>query len=148
MQSSYQPYKVPVSVKGIVFEGQKVWLRKNERNEWELPGGKMDEGEQPDEAVTRELKEELGFITEAVDLVDSYLYVIKVSEDENRGVLVVSYLCNLIAKTGDFELIGEAGQAKFELFDIEELDKISIPDFYRKAIRKAFKLYANKSIEI
>lgn len=55
MNSTYQPFKVPVSIKGIVFEGDKVWLRKNE---WELPGGKMDEGEQPHETAIREMREE------------------------------------------------------------------------------------------
>lgn len=34
--------KLPISVKGIVFQDGKVWLRRNERSEWELPGGKLD----------------------------------------------------------------------------------------------------------
>ncbi len=42
----YHTYSVPISVKGIIFENNSVWLRKNEREEWELPGGKLDEGEQ------------------------------------------------------------------------------------------------------
>lgn len=57
----YVPYLVPISIKGIVFENGKVWLRKNERDEWELPGGKLEDGEQPKETIIRELKEELGF---------------------------------------------------------------------------------------
>ena len=39
--TTYTPYIIPVSVKGVVFDGGKVWLRQNERNEWELPGGKL-----------------------------------------------------------------------------------------------------------
>ena len=69
--------KLPISIKGIVFENGKVWLRKNERKEWELPGGKLDKGEQPEQTVVRELKEELGFETQVVDIIQAHLYKIK-----------------------------------------------------------------------
>ena len=133
----HTPYLVPISVKGIVFEGDKVWLRQNERNEWELPGGKMDEGEQPEQTVIREMQEELGLDTEVVDIIQSYLYTIKRSKDESRGVLVVSYLCKIIKKIGEFELIGEAGAAKFEKFSIEEVKILKMPQFYKDAILRA-----------
>jgi hypothetical protein len=41
-----------VLIKGIVFDGNKVWLRKNERDEWELSGGKLEINKQLDDAVT------------------------------------------------------------------------------------------------
>lgn len=139
--SIYRPYLVPISVKGIVFENGKVWLRHNERNEWELPGGKMDEGEQPEETVVREMREELGFETEVIAIVQSYLYVIKGSSDESHGVLVVSYVCKLTRKTGDFEINGEAGIAKFRQFDLEEIKDLNMPTFYKEAINKAQKVF-------
>ncbi len=134
-----QTYLVPISVKGIVFEGDAVWLRKNEREEWELPGGKLDAGEQPEEGVLRELKEELGFKVSVADMVQAHLYTIKGSGDESHGVLVISYLCKLLAKTGDFEIIGEAGKAKFRKFMISELEKLKMPQFYKDAVLKGFK---------
>lgn len=71
---TYTPYLVPVSVKGVVIEDGKVWLRKNERNEWELPGGKIDPDEQPEQTVSRELFEELGFKVEVKDIVGAHMY--------------------------------------------------------------------------
>src|SRR5438128_451252 len=127
-------YQVPVSVKGIVFEDNKVWLRKNERSEWELPGGKLDEGEQPEETVVREMREELGLETEVVDIAQSYLYTIKTSQDESKGVLVVSYVCKIIDRVGEFELIGEAGEANFEKFPLEKVANLLMPQFYKDAI--------------
>ena len=127
-------YLVPLSVKGIVLEDGCVWLRKNERNEWELPGGKLDEGEQPEETVKRELREELGFDVQIQDLVNAYLYKIKNSSDEHRGVFVISYLCKLLAKTGEFEHEGEAGHAEFKKFPLDEVESLPMPEFYKKAI--------------
>jgi 8-oxo-dGTP pyrophosphatase MutT (NUDIX family) len=137
MNTQYRPYLVPISVKGIIFEDGKVWLRHNERNEWELPGGKLDEGEQPEETVVREMREELGFETKVVDIIQSHTYIIKKSSDESHGVLVVSYLCKLIKKTSKFENIGEAGIAKFKQFSLDEMKSLNMPDFYKDAINKA-----------
>jgi len=136
----YTSYLIPISIKGIVFEDGKVWLRYNQRNEWELPGGKLDEGEQPEQTIVRELREELGFETRAIDIIQSYLYTIESSSDESRGVLVVTYLCELVKKVGDFEIEGEAGTSKFELFSLEEIKDLPMPEFYKAAIKKASKL--------
>lgn len=135
-------YVVPISVKGIIFEDGNVWLRKNERNEWELPGGKLDLGEQPEQTVVREMQEELGFAIEVVDIVQAHLYTINASEDESQGVLVVSYLCKLLDKTGEFETEGEAGKAYFQNFSVEEISKLNMPEFYKVGIQKAWGLFS------
>lgn len=130
-----KPYQVPISVKGIVFDGDQVWLRKNERDEWELPGGKMDEGKQPAETVVRELREELGFQVKVVKAVHAWLYTIRKSADESRGVRVLSYLCRLTSRDGQFEINGEAGKAEFKKFSLAEIAALNIPDFYKEAIK-------------
>ena len=133
----YKSYTIPVSVKGVVFDNEKVWLRKNQRNEWELPGGKLDRGEQPEGTVVRELWEELGFKLEVVDLVQAHLYVIEKATDEKNGVLVISYLCKLLRKGGTFERNGEAGSSRFQAFPIGELASLNMPQFYKDAIARA-----------
>lgn len=134
---TFKPYLLPISVKGIVFEDDRVWLRKNERNEWELPGGKIDPGEQPKQTVKRELLEELGFNVNVNDLISADIYTINKSIDESYGVLVVCYVCELLSKTGDIENIGEAGKAEFKLFSINEIDLLNMPSFYKKSIKKS-----------
>ena len=133
-------YIVPISIKGIVFEEDRVWLRKNERDEWELPGGKLDIGEQPEEAVVRELREELGFDVSVINIIQSYLYTLKHPNKFESNVLVVSYLCNLRGKVGDFEFEGEAGKAEFNLFSLENISGLTMPQFYKEAIINAYNL--------
>jgi 8-oxo-dGTP pyrophosphatase MutT (NUDIX family) len=134
---TYIPYLVPISCKGIVIEDGKVWLRKNERDEWELPGGKLDPGEQPEDTVKREMLEELGVEVAVGRPVSNYLYTIKVSSDENRGVLVTNYACKFVKRVGDVEHVGEAGHAEFKTFTPNEIDELNMPGFYKTAIKLA-----------
>ena len=136
----YTPYLVPVSVKGIVLEDATVWLRSNERNEWELPGGKIDLGEQPTDTVIREMNEELGFTVTVRSLVDAHMYTIRKSIDESYGVLVLSYLCKVNSRSGKLESVGEAGAAEFRAFPLSEIKGLNMPEFYELAIIKAAKL--------
>jgi 8-oxo-dGTP pyrophosphatase MutT (NUDIX family) len=48
---SHPPHLFPVSVKGVVVRDGRVLLLRNERDEWELPGGKLDLGEEPADCV-------------------------------------------------------------------------------------------------
>ena len=66
-----QSYRFPVSVKGIVFRRQHGILLKNERDEWELPGGKLEPTESPKECVVREIEEELGLHVRPTAIVDN-----------------------------------------------------------------------------
>ena len=137
MSGKTAPYLVPVSCKGIVFEGKQVWLRLNERGEWELPGGKLEFGEQPEAAVIRELSEELGIKVEVKALLTNYLYAVRASADEAKGVYVSIYQCNFLERTGNLESAGEAGVAEFKQFSVAQLDDLPMPVFYKQAIRRA-----------
>lgn len=130
-------YTIPISVKGVVLEDGKIWLRQNERQEWEIPGGKLEQGEQPEQTVVRELKEECGFEVEVVRILDAHVYVVENSYDESNGVVVISYLCSLRGKSGAFEVNGEAGAARFQRFSMSEIQQLQMPDFYKQVIHTA-----------
>jgi len=56
-----------LDVRGVVFRGDEILLVR-EDGAWSLPGGWVDVGETPSEAVVREVLEESGYETRAVKL--------------------------------------------------------------------------------
>ena len=50
--------KFPISIKAIIIDDNKVLCLKNERNEWDFPGGKINFNEDIEECLKREVKEE------------------------------------------------------------------------------------------
>lgn len=121
----------PVSVKAVLRHGDKVVLLKNGRDEWELPGGRMERGETPDDAVTREVEEELGAVIQAGDLIDAWVYHVN-----DTDILILTYTATLKNDPASFRISDEhEGMAWFAL---DELDGLSLPDGYRRSIRRGF----------
>ena len=60
----------------VVFPDGRILLIKRKtpvfKGYWALPGGRMDEGETPEEAVVREIKEETGLTVKIVEKIGEY----------------------------------------------------------------------------
>lgn len=64
----------PVSVKGILTRDSRVLVMMNERDEWELPGGHVEAGESPTDALAREFLEETGLTVRPTEMVSAAFY--------------------------------------------------------------------------
>lgn len=62
-------------VAAIIIENDKVFATQRGYGEfkdgWEFPGGKIEPGETPEEAIVREIKEELDTEVEVIELLDT-----------------------------------------------------------------------------
>jgi 8-oxo-dGTP pyrophosphatase MutT (NUDIX family) len=117
----------PVSVKGVAVQGGKVLLLRNERDEWELPGGKLEVGEDPLDCVVREIGEESGWRVTAGPLLDCWQYRIR----EDRHVVIVTYGCHVLS-AGPPVISHEHKQAG--LFASRAVLGLVMPEGYKRSI--------------
>jgi 8-oxo-dGTP pyrophosphatase MutT (NUDIX family) len=72
--------KLSVSVKGVVLRNTnadaEVLLLRNDREEWQLPGGRIEGGETPEQCLAREFKEETGLLVSVGSCVDNGLLTV------------------------------------------------------------------------
>jgi len=112
----------------VVMHTERVVLLKNEREEWELPGGKLELGESPEGCVTREIHEELGLHVAIGPILDSWVYHIATGVD----VLIVTYGCypapfTAVAHSPEHRAVG--------LFTVQEVQTLPMPEGYKKSIQ-------------
>jgi 8-oxo-dGTP pyrophosphatase MutT (NUDIX family) len=125
------PPLFPVSVKGVLARAGRVVLVMNERREWELPGGRLEDGETPEGCVAREIEEELGLAVTVGPLLDCWLY----EPVAGRRVLIVTYGC--VPADDRTPRLSDEHRA-LDWFAAGALDGIALPAGYRRAITRWF----------
>jgi 8-oxo-dGTP pyrophosphatase MutT (NUDIX family) len=120
--------RFPVSVKGVVIRDGKVILLRNERDEWELPGGKLELLESPEGCLAREIAEELRLAIEPESILNSWIYTIVPGVD----VLVLTYGC-LESSLEEAVLSDEHKELRW--FPLAEIDTLKMPEGYKASIR-------------
>lgn len=123
----HRELQLPISVKGIALQGGRVLLLKNERSEWELPGGKLERGEGPEDCVAREVEEESGWKVRVGSPVLAWQYEIR----PDRTVFVLAYGCEV--ETQEPPVVSSEHR-EARLFRVDEVDDLPMPAPYKHAI--------------
>lgn len=127
----------PVSIKGVLHtpEGEVVLLL-NEREEWELPGGRIEAGESSTECLAREIREELDLEVVVDALLDTYLFEVIPS----KHVFIATYCCTL---TGSFTPSVSHEHKRIGLFSPKALPP-NLPHGYRQSIESMCRTSSEK----
>lgn len=97
-----------IAVRAIIRKDEKTLLlrRANGRptilGKFELPGGKLDYGEQPEDALARHLKDDAGLIIQTAQLFDVLTYIDH--DDRDTQYVFILYLVSLGAGGSNIEL--------------------------------------------
>jgi ADP-ribose pyrophosphatase YjhB (NUDIX family) len=121
-------YPTPkVDVRGVVFrDGRLLLVREVSDGRWTLPGGWADLGESPSEAVVREVREESGYETRAVELLAvRNLGNYRDGRPLRPNVYKLFLRCEPIGDGPVAITGGETSEARF--FSREELPELSAP---------------------
>jgi mutator protein MutT len=117
-----------VSVKGVVYDGSHVLLARNDRGEWELPGGRLEPDETPEQCVEREVLEETGLQVRAGPVLRSWVFEVI----PDKRVLVLAYVCRLESSPSSLRVSTEHTEVAF--IETSRLGSIPLPEGYRSAI--------------
>jgi len=96
-------------------EGKILLIHRNtpKRNQWEIPGGKIDENENSEETAKREVKEELGIDVEIIDRLGE-----KEFSEDGYSMNYIWFSAKIIS--GEPKLMEDAFD-EFKYFSLDEL---------------------------
>ncbi|MGH3418792.1 MAG: NUDIX hydrolase [Streptosporangiaceae bacterium] len=118
-------------MKGVAVQEGKVLLLENERIEWELPGGKLELGEDPIDCVVREISEEASWKATAGPLLDCWQYHI----GPGRDVLIVAYGVHVLSAEPP---VVSNEHKRAGLFTADQVPDLTMPDGYKRSIATWF----------
>ena len=125
----------------IIFNDKILFQKRKQDKFWALPGGKIRVGETTKEAITRELKEELGLVhfnVSDIAIVSEYFF--EFGKDKYHqfifGHKVLIKDNEWILTKGEFNGIEEQEHLVFKWFELKELGIVSIkPDFFKEQLK-------------
>lgn len=120
------------TVKALFEKDKKILLVKDPKGVWELPGGRINHNEEPDQALKRELQEELGWSkVDIKDIVDSWSFSSEVN-GTSYHFIVLTYACvsyeDRIKENDEY--------TEYRWIPVDEIDSLNMRDGYKQSIKK------------
>lgn len=119
------------AVKLVCPRERRALLLRQADGRWDLPGGHLEDGEGLEEALAREIREELGLSLPPVRLLGDWLYV----RPHRRARLVTFYRLMNDASFDLCDLCLSAEHREAAWVGLGDVDGLDMPQGYRDAVR-------------
>ncbi len=100
---NFRKHPMMIAAASVIVEDGKLLLVRDRHGFWSSVGGWVDEGERPDEAVVRELREELGVGAEVTEVLHPHIEWRAERATDGSGFLLFLYRLRLLSR--DFRLL-------------------------------------------
>ena len=118
--------KFPISIKAIIIDDNKVLCLKNERNEWDFPGGKIEFNEDIEKCLIREIKEETNLSVENLNILKPLNL-----KFNDVSVLVLIYSASISC---DSPVIISHEHSEYDFFSKSEIVNLNLLENYKNLI--------------
>ena len=138
-------HKIEVHAAGICFDGDKVLVAKRSSQRklfpdlWECGGGQIEAGENFEQAVLRQLKQELGIIAEPVKLFNTY--EILTPNSEQKKIPGIKFICRIKGFKNNKEPQISEEHSEWKWQPIDGLDKLEFIPGLKEDIKIAYSEY-------
>ena len=116
----------PVSVKSILIDDQRVLLLKNERDEWDLPGGKIEKSYNVIETLIKEVKEELNITIDNYNILQVQKYLFR-----KQQIIVVTYFSEI---TNEDPIILSFENIDYQFFSYDKLNELKLTPWAKDSL--------------
>lgn len=121
-----------ISVKGIINNCDKVLMLKDHKGIWELPGGRVDFGENPKNALEREIAEELGINNAEIgDVIDVWDFS-SVNGNNHYHFILIVYEC--LVDINDIRISDEHIETAW--VSLTDIDNLEMRSGYKNSLNK------------
>lgn len=128
--------KIKILANGLIKKGDKFLLLKRNENEidgpgqWEFPGGLVEFGEDPQDGIIREVKEETGLNAEIVSI---YKILSKEYEKPDKKVHLIRII--YLLKTSDEKVkLNEREHEEYKWLKKEEIKNLKTSDYLKELL--------------
>ncbi len=118
--------KFPVSIKAVIIDDNKVLCLKNERNEWDFPGGKINFDEDIEECLKREVKEETNLDIKNLKILKSFNL-----KFNDVPVFNVVYSAEIFC---DSSIFVSHEHSEYNFFSKSEIKNLNMPQKFKNII--------------